>query len=92
MRERSCHPVNWFYICHKFAINCFEGLVGDEGVDMDLHDALARVSRVPIEIFVKDVNDNAPTFTQPLYAASVREDVSVGRTIIQGTFFVKLLQ
>uniref|UniRef100_A0A915E4Z3 Cadherin domain-containing protein n=1 Tax=Ditylenchus dipsaci TaxID=166011 RepID=A0A915E4Z3_9BILA len=49
------------------------GIVKEEG----------RESRVPIEINVQDINDNAPTFVQPLYTATVKEDVEIGHTIVK---------
>ena len=39
---------------------------------------------VPIHITVEDVNDNAPQFVQPLYTASVPEDLALGETILTG--------
>uniref|UniRef100_A0A0N4VH37 Cadherin egf lag seven-pass g-type receptor n=1 Tax=Enterobius vermicularis TaxID=51028 RepID=A0A0N4VH37_ENTVE len=41
-----------------------------------------KESSVPLEIRVKDVNDNRPIFTQILYTATVKEDIPVGKTII----------
>lgn len=42
-----------------------------------------RESSVPIEIVIKDVNDNAPIFTQPLYSTSVKENIPIGQVILQ---------
>lgn len=39
---------------------------------------------MPIEIFVKDINDNAPIFLQPLYTTSVKENIEIGQIILQG--------
>uniref|UniRef100_A0A915AWG2 Cadherin domain-containing protein n=1 Tax=Parascaris univalens TaxID=6257 RepID=A0A915AWG2_PARUN len=41
-----------------------------------------KESSVPLEIFIEDVNDNPPMFTQPLYTATTREDISIGKTIL----------
>jgi hypothetical protein len=41
-----------------------------------------------VEIAVVDVNDNSPQFVQPLYTASVREDIQLGETILKGNSFV----
>ncbi|VDK78311.1 unnamed protein product, partial [Anisakis simplex] len=41
-----------------------------------------KESSVPLEIFVEDVNDNAPMFTQPLYTATTKEDIAIGKTIL----------
>uniref|UniRef100_A0A674GS17 Protocadherin gamma-A4 n=2 Tax=Passeriformes TaxID=9126 RepID=A0A674GS17_TAEGU len=38
-----------------------------------------------IEIIVLDGNDNAPEFTQSVYKVTVREDVAVGRRVLQVT-------
>jgi hypothetical protein len=45
-----------------------------------------KESTVPVEIEVLDVNDNGPQFVQPLYSASVREDLQLGETILIGWF------
>uniref|UniRef100_A0A1I8AAX7 Cadherin n=1 Tax=Steinernema glaseri TaxID=37863 RepID=A0A1I8AAX7_9BILA len=42
-----------------------------------------KESSVPLEITVEDVNDNAPTFSQPLYTASAKEDISLGEVILK---------
>lgn len=41
-------------------------------------------SEVPVDIRVADVNDHDPVFSQPLYTATVKEDVSIGQKILQG--------
>lgn len=43
-----------------------------------------KQSKVPLEAIVTDVNDNAPIFTQPIYTATTREDVTAGETILTG--------
>ncbi|BFZ10503.1 hypothetical protein BsWGS_13542 [Bradybaena similaris] len=42
-------------------------------------------STVPININIIDANDHAPTFFAPQYIATIREDVSVGTTVITVT-------
>ncbi|TKR62057.1 hypothetical protein L596_026067 [Steinernema carpocapsae] len=42
-----------------------------------------KESIVPLEITVEDVNDNVPTFAQPLYTASTKEDISLGQIILK---------
>uniref|UniRef100_A0A915Q7Z5 Cadherin domain-containing protein n=1 Tax=Setaria digitata TaxID=48799 RepID=A0A915Q7Z5_9BILA len=41
-----------------------------------------RESEVPLDIYVEDVNDNVPTFTQPIYTATTKEDVPPGQIIL----------
>lgn len=49
-----------------------------------------------VRVFVTDVNDNAPAFSQPVYEISVEEDKEVGFVVItvtandedEGNFFV----
>lgn len=38
-----------------------------------------------VRIFVTDVNDNAPAFSQPVYEISVEEDKEVGYVVITVT-------
>uniref|UniRef100_A0A915JC69 Cadherin domain-containing protein n=1 Tax=Romanomermis culicivorax TaxID=13658 RepID=A0A915JC69_ROMCU len=40
-------------------------------------------STVPLEITVRDVNDNDPYFTQPLYTATINEDHPIGQKILR---------
>lgn len=40
-------------------------------------------SRVPVTIFVEDVNDYAPRFEQSFYEATIPEDLNPGSTILQ---------
>jgi hypothetical protein len=47
-----------------------------------------RQSTVPVEVWLQDVNDNAPQFVQPLYTASVREDLQLGETILTGLSYL----
>ncbi|KAK0427455.1 hypothetical protein QR680_010234 [Steinernema hermaphroditum] len=42
-----------------------------------------KESSVPLEITVVDVNDNTPTFSQPLYTASTKEDIGLGEVILK---------
>ncbi|XP_003373310.1 cadherin-related hmr-1 [Trichinella spiralis] len=42
-----------------------------------------KSTEVPVEIQITDVNDNAPVFTQPLYAISIKEDHPIGNPILQ---------
>lgn len=42
-------------------------------------------SEVPLEITVIDTNDNPPTFTLPLYTATIKEDIAIGTLIVKGT-------
>ncbi|KAI1722266.1 cadherin domain-containing protein [Ditylenchus destructor] len=51
----------------------FYGVVREDG----------RESKVPIEIAIRDVNDNAPQFIQPLYTANVKEDMEIGATVLR---------
>ncbi|CAD6190829.1 unnamed protein product [Caenorhabditis auriculariae] len=44
-----------------------------------------KESRVPVDIEIEDVNDNAPVFTRPLYTAQVPEDIELFKTIIKVT-------
>uniref|UniRef100_A0A0R3RGW4 CA domain-containing protein n=1 Tax=Elaeophora elaphi TaxID=1147741 RepID=A0A0R3RGW4_9BILA len=41
-----------------------------------------RESEVPMDVFIKDVNDNIPIFTQPIYSATIKEDITTGYTIL----------
>ncbi|VDN05957.1 unnamed protein product [Thelazia callipaeda] len=41
-----------------------------------------KESIVPLDIFVKDVNDHAPVFSQPIYSATTKEDIPSGHTIL----------
>jgi hypothetical protein len=41
-------------------------------------------SDVPVEVAIQDTNDNRPIFTQPLYTATTREDIMLGKTILIG--------
>lgn len=43
-----------------------------------------RESVVPLDVYVKDVNDNVPIFTQPIYSATIKEDIPSGHTILTG--------
>ncbi|VDN56530.1 unnamed protein product [Dracunculus medinensis] len=78
-----------------FAIDHFTGVVAlKQAVDYDdnsqpkLHKLLVvaqedgKESSVPLDISIKDVNDNLPTFTQPIYIATTKEDIKPGKTIL----------
>lgn len=52
----------------------------------------SQTNEVPLEIEVADVNDNDPTFTQPLYTASINEDQPIGEKILQGLLKVLFLK
>ncbi|VDN86268.1 unnamed protein product [Brugia pahangi] len=41
-----------------------------------------RESEVPLDIYIKDTNDNIPIFTQPIYSATIKEDIPTGYTIL----------
>ncbi len=41
-------------------------------------------STVPITIRLADLNDNSPQFIQPLWTTTVREDISIGSTLLKG--------
>uniref|UniRef100_A0A1I7SAF6 Cadherin domain-containing protein n=1 Tax=Bursaphelenchus xylophilus TaxID=6326 RepID=A0A1I7SAF6_BURXY len=45
----------------------------------------ARESKVPVEVTILDVNDNKPIFTQSLYTAVVKEDVTSDVMILKAT-------
>lgn len=45
-----------------------------------------KESEVPLDIYVEDVNDNTPIFTQPIYSATIKEDIPSGVTILTGKF------
>uniref|UniRef100_A0A914QFP9 Cadherin domain-containing protein n=1 Tax=Panagrolaimus davidi TaxID=227884 RepID=A0A914QFP9_9BILA len=42
-----------------------------------------KENSVPVEFEVEDVNDNCPTFIQPLYTATTKENVKIGKPILQ---------
>uniref|UniRef100_A0A7E4VRE3 Secreted protein n=2 Tax=Panagrellus redivivus TaxID=6233 RepID=A0A7E4VRE3_PANRE len=48
-----------------------------------------KESTAPVEFIVEDVNDNVPNFVQPLYTATTKENVPMGRTILQVRAFDK---
>ncbi|VDK82941.1 unnamed protein product [Litomosoides sigmodontis] len=41
-----------------------------------------KESEVPLDVYVEDVNDNIPIFTQPIYSATIKEDVPTGTAIV----------
>ncbi|CAG9529632.1 unnamed protein product [Cercopithifilaria johnstoni] len=41
-----------------------------------------RESEVPLDVYINDVNDNIPIFTQPIYSATIKEDIPTGHTIL----------
>ena len=53
----------------------------------------ARMARVIAMVTIEDVNDNGPVFSQGMFYGSIREDASVGSTVLQvcGFVFVSLL-
>ncbi|CAB3408176.1 unnamed protein product [Caenorhabditis bovis] len=44
-----------------------------------------RETKIDLKINIGDVNDNAPTFTRPLYTAQVREDIPLNQVILKVT-------
>lgn len=44
-----------------------------------------RADTAYVRIFITDVNDNAPAFSQPVYEISVEEDQEVGSAVITVT-------
>ncbi|XP_067000515.2 cadherin-23 [Anabrus simplex] len=40
-----------------------------------------KYSLVPVTVYIKDMNDNFPEFTQPYYEVSIRENSGVGTTV-----------
>lgn len=51
-----------------------------------------KESIVPIEMIIEDINDNAPIFTQPLYTATVKENIEIGHIVLKGKKFGLLLK
>lgn len=43
-----------------------------------------RESEVPLDVYIKDINDNVPIFTQPIYSATIKEDIPPGHIILTG--------
>ncbi|GFG38793.1 hypothetical protein Cfor_02805 [Coptotermes formosanus] len=41
----------------------------------------AKYSLAPVTVYIRDVNDNFPDFTQPFYEVSIRENSGVGTTV-----------
>ncbi|KJH45916.1 cadherin domain protein [Dictyocaulus viviparus] len=41
-----------------------------------------KESSVPVDVHIIDVNDNAPTFSRPLYTTQIREDIPIGKPIL----------
>lgn len=50
-----------------------------------------KESSVPLDISIKDVNDNLPTFTQPIYIATTKEDIKPGKTILTGNWLTLIM-
>uniref|UniRef100_A0A0K0E875 Cadherin n=2 Tax=Strongyloides stercoralis TaxID=6248 RepID=A0A0K0E875_STRER len=46
-------------------------------------------SKVPLTINIEDINDNPPVFTQPLYTATTKEDVEIGKILLKVTAYDK---
>uniref|UniRef100_A0A0N5C4L2 Cadherin domain-containing protein n=1 Tax=Strongyloides papillosus TaxID=174720 RepID=A0A0N5C4L2_STREA len=46
-------------------------------------------SKVPLVIKIEDINDNPPIFTQPLYTATTKEDVDIGKVLLKVTAYDK---
>lgn len=44
-----------------------------------------KESMVPLDIYIKDINDNAPVFTQPIYSATTKENIAAGLPIMTGS-------
>jgi len=82
---------------YRFSINANTGVISTKNpldrektasyaltvVAMDSGKPFSQSARTVVMVAINDVNDNPPIFTQKMFSGKIREDASIGSSVLQ---------